>query len=96
MDSDKLGDKSTIGITDPIRVNQVSHTVTLNKNSEMYRNMSQQDFNKQVKEQTSTTRSKVAVYIARAIQAFIKDGKTLIKIPYFLSKFDLLYVYQFH
>jgi hypothetical protein len=41
-------------------------------------------------------RSKVAVYIARAIQAFVKDGKTLIKIPYFLSKFDLLSVYQFH
>jgi predicted nucleotidyltransferase len=96
MDSDKLGDKSTIGILDPTRVNQVSHTITLNKNSEMYMNMSQQDFNKQVKEQTGTTRLKVAVYIARAIQAFVKDGNTLIKIPYFLSKFDILSVYQFH
>lgn len=85
MDSDKLGDKSTIGILDPTRVNQASHTVILNKNSEMYRNMSQQDFNKQVKEQTGTARSKVAVYIARAIQAFVKDGKTLIKIPYFFK-----------
>jgi hypothetical protein len=46
MDSDKLGDKSMIGILDPARVNQASHTVTLNKNSEMYRNMSQRDFNK--------------------------------------------------
>jgi hypothetical protein len=82
MDSDKLGDKSTIGILDPTRVNQVSHIVTLNKNFEMYRNMSQQDFNKQVKEQTGTARSKVALYIARAIQAFVKDGKALIKIPY--------------
>jgi hypothetical protein len=88
MDSDKLGDKSTIRILDPTCVNQTSHTVTLNKNSEMYRNMSQQDFNKQVKEQTGTARSMIAVYIARAIQAFVKDGKTLIKIPYFLSKFD--------
>jgi hypothetical protein len=88
MDSDKLGDKSMIRILDPTRVNQASHTVTLNKNSEMYRNMSQQDFNKQVKEQTGTTRSRVAVYIARVIQGFVKDGKTLIKIPYFLSKFD--------
>jgi hypothetical protein len=96
MDSDKLGDKSTIRILDLTRVNQASHTVTLDKNSEMYRNMSQQDFNKQVKEQTDTARSKVAVYIARAIQAFIKDDKTLIKILYFLSKFDLLPVYQFH
>jgi hypothetical protein len=85
MDSDKLGDKSTIGILDPTRVNQASHTITLNKNSEIYRNMSQQDFNEQVKEQTDTARSKVAVYIARAIQAFMKDGKTLIKIPYFFK-----------
>jgi hypothetical protein len=51
----------------------------------MYRNMSQQDFNKQVKEQTCIARSKVEVYIARAIQAFVKDAKTLIKIPYFLK-----------
>jgi hypothetical protein len=85
MDSDKLGDKSTIGILDMTHVNQGSHTITLNKNSEIYRNMSQQDFNKQVKKQTGTARSKVAVYIARAIQAFVKDGKTLIKIPYFFK-----------
>jgi hypothetical protein len=47
--------------------------------------MSQQDFNEQVKEQTGTMKLKVAVYIARAIQAFVKDGKTLIKIPYFFK-----------
>jgi predicted nucleotidyltransferase len=88
MDSDKLGDRSTIEILDPTHVNQASHTVTLNKNSKMYRNMSQQAFNKQVKEQTGTVRLKVAVYITRTIQTFMKDGKTLIKIPYFLSKFD--------
>jgi hypothetical protein len=95
MDSDKLGDKSTIRILDLTHVNLTSHTVTLNKNYEMYRNMSQQDFNKQVKEQTGTARSKVAVYIASAIQPFVKGGKTLIKISYFLSKFDLHSVYQF-
>jgi hypothetical protein len=67
-----------IRILDAARVNQASHTVTLNKNSKMYRNLSQQDFNKQVKEQTGIARSKVVVYIARAIQAFMKDGKTLI------------------
>jgi hypothetical protein len=83
MDSDKLGDKSTIGILDLTCVNQISHTVILNKNSEMYRNMRQKDFNKQVKEQIDTVRSKVALYIARAIQAFVKNGKTLIKILYF-------------
>jgi hypothetical protein len=85
MDSDKLGDKSTIGILDPTRVNQASHTVILNKHSEVYRNTSQQDFNKQVNEQTGTTRLKVAVYIAGAIQAFVKDDKTLIMISYFLK-----------
>jgi hypothetical protein len=85
MDNKKLGDKSTIKILDPTRVNQASYTVTLNKNFEMYRNMSQQDFNKQVKEQTGTTKSKVVVYIARAIQAFAKDGKTFIKVSYFFK-----------
>jgi hypothetical protein len=85
MDSDKLGDKSTIGILDPTRVNQASHTVILNKNSEMYRNMSQQDFNKQVNKQTGTARSKVALYIAKEMQAFMKEGKFLIKIPYFFK-----------
>jgi hypothetical protein len=85
MDSDKLGDKSTIEILDPTCVNQASHTIILNKNSDMYRNMSQQDFNKQVKGETGTAWSKVAVYIARAIQAFVKDDKTLIKISYFFK-----------
>jgi hypothetical protein len=89
MASEKLGDKSTIGILDLTRVNQVSYTVTLNKDSKMYRNMSQGDFDKQVKELTSTARSKVALYIAKIIQVFVKDGKFLIKIPYFLSKFDM-------
>jgi hypothetical protein len=64
-------------------------TVILNKNSEMYRNMSQHDFDIQVKELTNTARSKVALYMAKAMQAFVKDGKFLIEIPYFLSKFDL-------
>jgi hypothetical protein len=75
MDNEKLGDKSTIGIRDPTRDTQASYTVTLNKNSEMYRNMGQQDFNKQVKEQTGTAKSKAAVYIARAIQAFVKMAR---------------------
>jgi hypothetical protein len=85
MDSEKLGNKSTIGILDPTRVNQASCTITLNKNSEIYRNMSQHDFDKQVTEQIGTTRSKVALYLAKAIQAFVNDGKFLIKIPYFLK-----------
>jgi hypothetical protein len=56
MDGEKLGDKSMIRILDPTRVNQASYTVTLNKDSEMYRNMSKGDIDKQVKEMTSTTR----------------------------------------
>jgi hypothetical protein len=67
MDSEKLRDKSTIGILNLTRVNQASYTVTLNKDSEMYRNMSLGDFDKQVKELTSTTRSKVMLYIAKEI-----------------------------
>jgi hypothetical protein len=46
MDSEKLGDKSTIGILDLTHVNQASYTAILNMDSEMYRNMSQDDFNK--------------------------------------------------
>jgi hypothetical protein len=89
MDSEKLGDKSTIEILDLTRVNQASYTVTLNKDSEMYRNMSQHDFDIEVKELVGTARSKVALYIAKAMQAFVKDDEFLIKILYFLSKFDL-------
>jgi hypothetical protein len=55
----------------------------------MYRNMSQGDFDKQVKKLTGTSRSKVVLYIAKTIQAFVKDGKFLIKVIYFLSKFDM-------
>jgi hypothetical protein len=51
----------------------------------MYRNMSQHDFDIHVKELTGTTRSKVALYIAKAMQAFVKDGKFLIKISYFFK-----------
>jgi hypothetical protein len=82
MVSEKFGDKSMIGILDPTHVNQASYTVTLNKDSEMYMNMSQGDFDKQVKELIGTARSKIALYIAKAIQAFVKDGKFLIKILY--------------
>jgi hypothetical protein len=40
------------------------------------------DFDKQDKELTDTVRSKVALYITKAIQVFLKDCKFLIKIPY--------------
>jgi hypothetical protein len=54
MDSEKLGDKSMIRILNPTRVNQAIYIITLNKDSEMYRNMSQYDFDIQVKELTGT------------------------------------------
>jgi hypothetical protein len=79
MDSEKLGDKSTIGILDPTRVNQASHTVILNKDSEMYRDMSHDDFDKQVKELTGIARLKVVLYIDKAIKAFVNGGKFLIE-----------------
>ncbi len=49
MDSVKLGDQGTVRILDPTRVNQASYTVSLNKNSEIYKDMSQKDFDEQVK-----------------------------------------------
>jgi hypothetical protein len=85
MDSEKLGDKSPIRILDPTRVSQASYTITLNKDFEMYRNMSQHDFDIQVKELTGTAMLKVVLYIAKAMQAFVKDGKFLIKISYFFK-----------
>jgi hypothetical protein len=85
MDSEKLGDKSTIGILNPTCFNQASYTVILNKNSKMCKNMSHHDFDIQVKDLTGTTRSKVMLYIAKSMQAFVKDGKFLIIIPYFFK-----------
>jgi hypothetical protein len=46
MDNERLGDKNTIWILDPTHVNQSSYIITLNKDYEMYRNMSEGDFNK--------------------------------------------------
>jgi hypothetical protein len=93
MDSVKLGVQGTVGILDPTRVNQASYNVSLNKNSEMYKDMSQKDFDEQVKEMSGKARTKVSLYIAHAIKAFVKEGKFIIKIPFFLSKFDLYFLF---
>jgi hypothetical protein len=85
MDSVKLEDQGTIGIHDPIRVNQASYTVSLNKNSEMYKDMSQKDFDEQVKEMSGKSRTKESLYIAHAIKAFVKEGKFIIKILFFFK-----------
>jgi hypothetical protein len=83
MDSVKLGDQGTVGILDPTRINQASYTVSLNRNSEMYKDMSQKDFDEQVKNMSGTARMKVSMYIAHAIKAFVKEGKFILKIPFF-------------
>jgi hypothetical protein len=83
MDSVKWGDQGMVGILDPTRINQASYTVSLNRNSEMYKDMSQKDFDEQVKNMSSTARMKVSMYIAHAIKAFVKEGKFILKIPFF-------------
>jgi hypothetical protein len=85
MNSEKLRDKSMIKILNPTCVNQISYNIILNKNSEIYRNMSQDDFDKQVKELTDIARSNIVLYIAKAIQALMKDDKFLIKIQFFFN-----------
>jgi hypothetical protein len=82
MDSVKLGDQGTVEILDPTRANQASYTVSSNKNSEMYKNLSQKDFDEQVKEMSGKARMKVSLYIAHTLKAFVKEDKFIIKIPF--------------
>jgi hypothetical protein len=49
MGNVKLGDKSMSGILDPTRVNQASHTINLRKESEMYKDMTMNEFNKMLR-----------------------------------------------
>jgi hypothetical protein len=88
MDNVKLRDKSKIEILDPTHVNQASHTINL---IEMYKNMTKKQFNKEVEELSSKERERASLYIAKAMNAFVKDDKTSIKILYFLSKFYLYF-----
>jgi hypothetical protein len=85
MDNVKLGDQGTVGILDLTCVNQASYTVILNKNSKMYKGISQKDFDEQVKEMSGKARMKVSLYIAHTIKAFVKEGKFIIKIPFFFK-----------
>jgi hypothetical protein len=80
-----LGDQGTVGILDPTHVNQASYTVSLNKNSEMYKDMSQKDFDEQVKEMSGNARMNVSMYIAHTIKVFVKEGKFIIKILFFFK-----------
>jgi hypothetical protein len=67
----KLGDKSMIGILDPTCVNQASHTINLRKESEMYKDMTMKQFNKEVEDMSKNARARVSLYIA-----IIPDFKT--------------------
>jgi hypothetical protein len=89
MDNIKLEGRSTIEILDPTRVNQASHIVNLRKESEMYKDMKMKEFNKEVDRMTKDARARVSLYIAKAIHAFVQEGKKTIKILYFLSKFHM-------
>jgi hypothetical protein len=89
MDNVKLEGRSTIEILDPTHVNQASHTINLRKESEMYKDMKMKEFNNEVDCMTKDARARVSLYIAKAIHAFVQEGKKTIKIPYFLSKFHL-------
>jgi hypothetical protein len=85
MDNVKLGDKSTIEILDPTRVNQASHDVNLRKESEMYKGMIMKEFNKEVADMSKNAWARVSLYIAKAMHAFVKGGNKTIKFPYFLK-----------
>jgi hypothetical protein len=83
MDNVKLEARSMIRILDSTRVNQASHTINSRKDSEMYKYMVMKEFNKEVDHMTKDTRVRVSLYIAKAIHAFVQEGKKTIKIPYF-------------
>jgi hypothetical protein len=84
MDNVKLEGRSTIKILDPTHVNQASHTINLRKDSEMYKDMTMKEFNKEV-DMSKDARARVSLYIANATHAFVQGGKKTIKIPYFFK-----------
>jgi hypothetical protein len=78
-----VGEKSTIGIIDPIRVKQASHTVNLRKDSEMYLGMTMKQFDKEVVDLSGKERARVPLYIAKAIHAFMKARA---RVPLYIAK----------
>jgi hypothetical protein len=85
MDNVKIMGKSTIRILDPTCVNQTSHSVSLRKESEMYKDMKMKEFNKEVDHMTKDVRACISLYIDKAIHAFMQEGKKTINISYFLK-----------
>jgi hypothetical protein len=75
MDNVKLRDKSKIGILDLTRVNRASHTVNLRKESEIYKDTTMKQFNKEVTDLSKNARARVSLYIAKAINVFVKRSQ---------------------
>jgi hypothetical protein len=75
MNNVKLEDKSTIGILDPTRVSQASHTVTLRKQSEMYKDMTVTEFNKDVARMSKTQRRGYHCTLLRQLMCSCKEAR---------------------
>jgi hypothetical protein len=89
MDNVKLEGRSTIKILDLTCVNQASHTVNLRKDSEMYKDMTMKEFNKEVDRMTKDPRARVSLYIGKAIHFFCKKARKQSRFHTFLSKFHM-------
>jgi hypothetical protein len=57
----------------------------LRKELEMYNGMTMKQFNKEVADMSKSARTRVSLYIAKAMHVFVKGGKTTINISYFLK-----------
>jgi hypothetical protein len=75
MDNIKLEGMSTIEILDPTRVNQARHTVNLRKDSEMYKDMTMKEFNKEVALMSKDARARVSLYILRQFMRSCKEAR---------------------
>jgi hypothetical protein len=72
MDNVKLEGRSTIGILDPTHVNQASYTINLRKESEIYKDITMKEFNKEAMRMSKDARARVSLYITKAVHAFVK------------------------
>jgi hypothetical protein len=65
---------NAIGILNLTHVGQASRTVRLRKKSEMYKDMTMKESNKEVDRMIKDARVQVSLYIAKAIHAFTQGG----------------------
>jgi hypothetical protein len=78
------GDKSKIRILDPTCQSGKPHR-QIEEGIKMYNDMTKKLFNKEFVDLSSKERARVSLYIAKAIHAFVKEDKTIIKIPHFFK-----------